>query len=236
MTDLKNAVVLVTGANGGLGREFVAQALARGVIKVYATARTPRTAQEWGDERVVPLALDVTDPESIAAVAAVAGDVTVLINNAGASTGASLLSGDLAAARSLFDTNFWGQLGVANAFAPILAANGGGAVLNVLSVLSWVGIADAYSATKAAFWSATNTQRLALAKQGTKVAGLHLGYTDTPMTVGIEAEKNDPADVVAAAYDGLAADAQEILADETSRRVKAGLAAPVEVLYASFTS
>ncbi|WP_194917075.1 SDR family oxidoreductase [Catenulispora rubra] len=236
MTELKNAVVLVTGANGGLGREFVAQALARGATKVYATARVPRTAEEWGDERIVPVTLDVTDPKSIAAVADEADDVTVLINNAGASTGASLHSGDLAAARGLFDTNFWGQLEVTNAFAPVLAANGGGAILNVLSVLSWLGVADAYSATKAAFWSATNSQRLALAKQGTQVTGLHLGYTDTPMAADVETEKNDPADVVAAAYDGLAADAQEILADETSRKVKAGLAAPVEVLYASFTS
>jgi NAD(P)-dependent dehydrogenase (short-subunit alcohol dehydrogenase family) len=233
MTDLKDAVVLVTGANGGLGREFVHQALARGAAKVYASARTPRTAQDWGDERIVPLALDVTDPGSVVKAAAEAADVTVVINNAGASTGASLLA-DLDAARTLFDTNFWGQLEVANAFAPVLAANGGGAVLNVLSVLSWLGIADAYSATKAAFWSATNTQRLALAKHGTQVVGLHLGYTDTPMTADIEAEKNDPADVVAAAYDGLVAGAAEVLADETSRRVKAGLAAPVEVLYAPF--
>lgn len=233
MTDLKDAVVLVTGANGGLGREFVHQALARGAAKVYATARTSRTTQEWGDERIVPLELDITDPASIARAAAEAADVTVVINNAGIATGASL-SGDLAAARSLFDTNFWGQLEVTNAFAPVLAANGGGALLNVLSVLSWLGVADAYSATKAAFWSATNTQRLALAKQGTQVVALHLGYTDTPMTAGIEAEKNDPADVVAAAYNGLVTGAQEVLADETSRQVKAGLAAPVEVLYAPF--
>ncbi|WP_405970594.1 SDR family oxidoreductase [Streptomyces sp. NBC_00988] len=231
MTDLKNAVVLVTGANGGLGREFVAQALARGAAKVYATARTP---QVWDADRVVPLTLDITNQASVTQAATEAGDVTVLINNAGASTGASLLSEDLEAAKALFDTNFWGQLHVSNTFAPVLAANGGGAFLNVLSVLSWLGIADAYSATKAAFWSATNTQRLALAKQGTQVTGLHLGYTDTPMTAGLDTEKNDPADIVAAAYDGLVAGDPEVLADETSRQVKAGLAAPVQVLYAPF--
>lgn len=234
MTDLSNAVVLVTGANGGLGREFVHQALDRDAVKVYATARAPRPQDEWGEARIVPLALDITDPAAVARVAAEAADVTVLINNAGASTGASL-TGDLTAARHLFDVNFWAQLEMTNAFAPVLAANGGGAVLNVLSVLSWLGIADAYSASKAAFWSATSVQRLALAKNGTQVVGLHLGYTDTPMTVGIDAPKNDPADVVAAAYDGLLAGAPEVLADETSRQVKAGLAAPVEVLYAPFT-
>ncbi|MGN6160295.1 MAG: SDR family oxidoreductase [Marmoricola sp.] len=228
---LNDAVVLVTGANGGLGREFVHQALERGATKVYASARTP---QEWDDPRIVPLALDVTSPSSIATAAQQASDVTVLINNAGASTGAGF--DDLAAARALFDTNFWGQLAVTKAFAPVLARNGreGSAVVNVLSVLSWLGIADVYSATKAAFWSATNTQRLRLAP--TQVVGLHLGYTDTPMTRGVTEPKNDPADVVRAAYDGLEAGAHEVLADEVSRQVKAALSAPVEALYPSLAS
>ena len=226
-TTFDGAVVLVTGANGGLGREFVRQALDRGAAKVYATARTP---QAWDDPRIVPLALDVTDPASVARAAASAPDVTVLVNNAGASNGSSVL-GELAAARALFDTNFWGQLEVTNAFAPVLAANGGGAILNVLSVLSWLAVADAYSATKAALWSATNTQRLALAGQGTQVLGLHLGYTDTPMTNDIEAPKNDPADVVSAAYAGLLTGANEVLADEVSRQVRAGLAGPLSALY-----
>ncbi len=228
MTDLKGAVVLVTGANGGLGREFVAQARQRGAEKVYASARTPR---EWHDDRIVPLTLDVTDTESVRAAARTADDVTVVINNAGAANGSSLTRADLTDARQLFETNFWGPLEVANAFAPVLKENGGGALINVLSVLSWLAVGDAYSATKAALWSATNTERLRLAAQGTQVVGLHLGYTDTPMTQGIEAEKNDPADVVHAAYEGLESGAHEILADELSRQVKAGLAAPIEALY-----
>lgn len=224
---LNDAVVLVTGANGGLGREFVHQALERGASKVYASARTP---QAWDDPRIVPLVLDVTSAESIAAAAKQASDVTVLINNAGASTGARF--DDIAAARALFDTNFWGPLEVTNAFAPLLARNDGeaaGAVINVLSALSWLAIADVYSATKAAFWSATNTQRLRLAP--TQVLGLHLGYTDTPMTREVTEPKNDPADVVRTAYDGLEAGAHEVLADEVSRQVKAALSAPVEALY-----
>lgn len=226
MPTLANAVVLVTGANGGLGTHFVNQALERGATKVYAAARKPR---EWNDPRIVPLRLDVTEHDSVAEAAAAAGDVTILINNAGGSNGASVTD-DLGAARELFETNFWGALDVTNTFLPTLRANHG-TVLNVLSVLSWYGIGDAYSATKAALWSATNTQRLALAGDGIHVASLHLGYTDTPMTAGITDPKNDPADVVRSAYDGLETDAYEILADQISADVKAGLAQPIEALY-----
>jgi NAD(P)-dependent dehydrogenase (short-subunit alcohol dehydrogenase family) len=225
-------VVLVTGANGGLGTQFVEQALARGATKVYASARNPK---QWADDRVVPLALDVTDADSVAAAAAVASDVTLVVNNAGSSNGASVF-GSPVALRDLFEVNFFGPLAVADAFAPVLAANGGGALLNVLSVLSWIGIGDGYSATKAALWSATNTQRLRLADNGTLVTSLHLGYTDTPMTAGLDVPKNDPADVVAQAYDGLLAGEHEVLADDLSRQVKAGLAAPVEQLYPQLAS
>ena len=226
MPTLANAVVLVTGANGGLGTHFVNQALERGAAKVYAAARSPR---EWNDPRIVPLKLDVTDHDSVVEAAALAGDVTVLINNAGSSNGASV-TGDLSAVRDLFETNFWGALDVTNAFLPSLRASKG-VVLNVLSVLSWYGIGDAYSATKAALWSATNTQRLALAGDGIHVASLHLGYTDTPMTARITEPKNDPADVIRTAYDGLESDAYEIIADKVSADVKAGLAQPIEALY-----
>jgi NAD(P)-dependent dehydrogenase (short-subunit alcohol dehydrogenase family) len=220
-------VVLVTGANGGLGTEFVGQALDLGARKVYATARRPRT---WDDSRVIPLELDVTDPESIASAAALATDVTLVVNNAGDANGASVL-GDQTTLRQLFEVNVFGPLAVADAFAPALGANGGGAVLNVLSVLSWLGIGDGYSATKAALWSATNTQRIRFAAQHTLVTALHLGYTDTPMTAGLDVPKNDPADVVAQAYAGVLAGAYEVLADDISRQVKAGLAGPVEQLY-----
>jgi NAD(P)-dependent dehydrogenase (short-subunit alcohol dehydrogenase family) len=227
MPTINGAVVLVTGANGGLGTHFVHQALERGAAKVYAAARKPK---DWGDDRVAPLVLDVTSAESVAAAAEVASDVTIVINNAGAANGASLL-GDLAAARDLFETNFWGALAVTNAFSPALKAAPDGTVLNVLSVLSWLGIGDAYSATKAALWQATNTQRIMLAPDGVHVASLHLGYADTPMTAAVDAPKLDPADVVRDAYDGLEAGSYEILADELSGQVKAGLAAPIEALY-----
>ncbi|MEE3851803.1 SDR family oxidoreductase [Gordonia sp. LSe1-13] len=226
MTSLDGAVVLVTGANGGLGTHFVHQALERGAAKVYATARRPR---DWDGARIVPLSLDVTDASSIDAAAAAAADVTIVINNAGGLNGASVL-GDLTELRALFETNFWGPLAVANAFVPALRSSGG-TLLNVLSALSWHGMGDGYSATKAALWSATNTQRLMLADKGIDVVSLHLGYTDTPMVASVDAPKNDPADIVRAAYDGLETGDREILADELSKQVKAGLAAPIETLY-----
>lgn len=229
-TTLTDAVVLVTGANGGLGEQFVAQVLDRGAAKVYATARTPR---EWDDPRVVPLALDVTDADSVAAAATAAADTTIVVNNAGISarTENSLTTSSLDQVRHLFETNFFGAVRVVQEFAPVLGRNGGGALIDVHSVLSWIGVGGIYSATKAAFWSATNSFRLDLAPQGTHVLGLHLGYTATPMTAGLDVEMGDAADVVRDAYDGLEQGAYEVLADQVSRDVKAGLSAPIEALY-----
>ncbi len=222
------AVVVVTGANGGLGSEFVRQALQRGAAKVYATARTPK---DWNDPRIVSLALDVTDPESVAAAASVAKDATVLINNAGVGGGHSVLGSEMAEVRRVFETNFFGALQVAKAFASVIRANGGGAIVDIHSVLSWIGLAGAYSASKAAFWSLTNSLRLELAADGIQVVGVHLGYTDTPMTAGVTDPKNDPADVVRDTLDGIEAGELEILADQISRDVKAGLSGPISALY-----
>ena len=230
MTTLTASTVLVTGANGGLGVEFVRQALERGARRVYATARQPR---DWDDARIVPLALDVTSPESIRDAAAQSSDVSVVINNAGIGGARSrLLDTAPDDVRRLFDTNVFGALQVAQAYAPILAANGGGALVDIHSVLSWLGRGGVYSATKAAFWSITNTLRLELLEQGTQVVGAHLGYTDTPLTAWLEGvEKADPAVIVGAIYDGLEAGDHEVLADDVSRQVKAGLAAPLSALY-----
>jgi len=228
MTDLHDSVVLITGANGGLGTEFVRQALERGASRVYATARTPR---EWGDDRVVPLALDVTDAASVAAAAAAASDTTVVVNNAGVGDLASMLGAKLDEVRALFETNVFGPLAVAQAFAPILAANGGGAIIDIHSAFSWHGGGNAYSATKAAFWSITNSLRLELAAQGTQVVGAHLGYTDTPMIADLDVPKGRPDDIIRAIYDGLEAGEHEVLADQTSIVVKSALSGPLTALY-----
>ncbi|WP_329129213.1 SDR family oxidoreductase [Streptomyces sp. NBC_01476] len=227
---INGSVALVTGGNRGIGEQFVKSLLDAGASKVYASARDPKKVSVPG---AVPLRLDITDPESVRAAAEQAQDVTLLINNAGIDTGASTVAGDLADFQREFDTHVFGTLRVSRAFAPVLARNGGGGILNVLSVLSWYAAPNSggYSAAKAAEWSLTNSLRLSLADQGTQVTGLHVGYVDTDLAAHVDAPKNDPADVVAAALEGLEAGLHEVLADDLSRRVKAALAAGPEVLY-----
>lgn len=230
MTSLKGAVVLVTGANGGIGTQFVHQALARGAAKVYATARSPRA---WDDERIVPLALDVTDPAAIRAVVEAAPDVTVLINNAGASVSSTgILSHSEEEIRRNIDTNFIGPLMLARAYAPILAAKRDGtAIIDIHSALSWWAVAGVYSATKAALWSVTNSLRLELQPAGVQVVGVHVGYVDTAMGAHASEPKLDPAVLVARVFDATEAGAYEVLADETSANLKAALSGPLEGLY-----
>jgi NAD(P)-dependent dehydrogenase (short-subunit alcohol dehydrogenase family) len=227
--DIRDSVAVVTGANRGLGRRLAEQLLERGAAKVYAAARNPDALDLPG---VTPLRLDVTDPDSIAAAAAIATDATLLINNAGISTHTHLTDGNADTIRLEMETNFFGQLAVTRAFAPILRDNGGGAILNVLSVLSWVHLPDygAYSAAKAAAWAMTNVVRQELAPSGIYVAALHVGYMDTDMADYVAPDnKTDPAVVATAALDGIEAGATEILADDLTRGVKQGLAAPPAV-------
>jgi NAD(P)-dependent dehydrogenase (short-subunit alcohol dehydrogenase family) len=223
---IRNAVVFVTGANRGLGRAFAQAALASGAAKVYAAARDPGSIDLPG---VVPVALDVTDPAQVAAVAAQCTDVTLLINNAGISQAAGVLADDaIATARRHFDTNFFGVWALTQAFAPALRANGGGAVLNVLSVLSWLTLPGLtpYSASKAAAWALSNGLRQELKAQGTQLTSLHVGYMDTDMTRGLDTPKSAPADVARLALAELEAGAFEVLADDVSRQVKQSLSTP----------
>ncbi len=224
---IKDSVAFVTGANRGLGLAFVQALIAGGARKVYAAARTPDSLQMPG---VVAVRLDVTSPADIAAAAALCGDVTLLVNNAGimdAQGGLLLQPGSPEAVTREFQTNVLGPLQLSQAFAPILARNGGGAVLNVLSVLSWVSMPGAatYSVSKAAAWSLTNGLRHELRGQGTQVTGLHVGYIDTDMARGVEGAKTPPAEVVRQALLGVEAEWPEVLADEISRQVRAGLSA-----------
>ncbi|GAA1141046.1 MULTISPECIES: SDR family oxidoreductase [Microbacterium] len=229
MPTLNGAVVLITGANGGIGTRFVEQALARGAAKVYATARTPR---EWTDPRVVPLVLDVTDPASIRAVVEAAPDVTVLVNNAGASVPtAGILSHSDEDIRRNVETNFLGPLFLARAYAPLLSGRPGAAIIDIHSALAWYAVGGIYSATKAALWSATNSLRLELAPAGVHVVGVHVGYVDTAMAAHVSDPKTDPAALVAAVLDATERNEYEVLADDTSVQLKAGLSAPLEAVY-----
>jgi NAD(P)-dependent dehydrogenase (short-subunit alcohol dehydrogenase family) len=228
MTSLEGAVVLVTGGQRGIGKAIVDDLLSRGAAKIYATARTPKPTD---DTRVVPLALEITDQASIDALAATAPDVTVLINNAGASSPDSYLDTPIEDVRAVFDANFFGPLQLTRAFVPIIERNGGGHILNAHSALSWVARHGAYSATKAAFWLQTNAIRLELLNRGIGVTGLHMGYVDTDMTTAVTAPKARPEDIAKQALDGIESGAYEVLADDTARGAKAGVSADLTAVY-----
>jgi NAD(P)-dependent dehydrogenase (short-subunit alcohol dehydrogenase family) len=227
--EIAGKIALVTGANRGLGRHFAKQLRDRGAT-VYAGARNPASIDLPG---VTPIALDLTDPDSVAAASAATSDVAILINNAGSSTGSSLLTGDLADIRLEMDTHYFGTLAVTRAFAPQLAAQRESVILNILSVLSWLSFPDvgAYCAAKSAEWSLTNALRHELVAQGTRVSSLHVGYMDTDMTKGLEAPKADPAAIARIALDGIASGQTEIIADEISAQVLAGLSGGVAGFY-----
>jgi NAD(P)-dependent dehydrogenase (short-subunit alcohol dehydrogenase family) len=221
MTALDGQAVLVTGANRGMGREYVAQLLDRGAAKVYAAARDPRTI-DHDDPRVVALQLDVTDPASIAAAAEIADDVGVLINNAGIFRGAPVLTTDTTAMREELETNLFGPLIMAATFADRIAERKG-VIVNVSSVLAWMP-AGSYGVSKAALWSATNGMRTELAPRGVQVVGVYVGLVDTDMASFAPASaKSRPEDVIRQVLDGIESGADEVLADEMTRLVKADL-------------
>jgi NAD(P)-dependent dehydrogenase (short-subunit alcohol dehydrogenase family) len=234
MTRLANQIVLVTGANRGMGREYVNQLLDRGVAKVYAAARDPQTIDN-PDPRVVPLALDVTDAESVARAVELAHDVSVLINNAGIAIAESVLNPDMSSLRLELETKVFGPLALVAAYADRLGARSG-AVVNVASVVSWIGLGGSYGVSKAALWSATDSMRTELGPRGIHVVGVYVGYVDTDMTAGVNAPKTEAAAVVRQVLDGLEAGDAEILADETTRGVRAHLNEPIQTQLSRLTS
>ncbi len=222
---IDNAVALVTGANRGIGLAFTRALLARGARRVYAGARDPAMVTQPGVEAI---RLDVTRPEQVAAAAARASDVTLVVNNAGIGAVGGFLAADgEESARRHLETNFFGMLRMSRAFAPVLAANGGGALLNVLSIVAWVngGQLAPYAASKSAAWSLTNALRHELAAQRTQVLALHMAFVDTDLVRALEGPKTSPEDIVERALDGLEAGLDEVLADDRTRLVKEGLTA-----------
>jgi NAD(P)-dependent dehydrogenase (short-subunit alcohol dehydrogenase family) len=225
------SIALVTGANRGLGLAFAKALVERGATKVYAAARNPEAVNLKG---VTPLKLDVTNDEEAVAAASAAGDVNLLINNAGiARPGGFFSDGAIEAAREQFEVNFVGSLRVARAFAPVLVKNGGGAIINVLSVASWMnGPALAtYGVSKSAAWALTNGLRLELADRGVQVLGLHAGFIDTDLTRNIDAPKSSADDIVRATLDGLERGEGQVLADEVSQLVHRGLSSDPPIYF-----
>ncbi|MHC2461485.1 SDR family oxidoreductase [Bradyrhizobium embrapense] len=224
--DIKNATVFITGANRGLGLAFAREARRRGAAKVYAGMRKTDGFNEPG---IIPVKIDLTDPASIAAAAALAADTTILINNAGiAALVDGPLSADVAAQSArMFDTNYYGVVRVTRAFEPILSTRQNAAIINVLSDIVWLPrpILTPYAASKAAAWSYTNQLRFHLRERGVQVLGLHVGFVDTDLTNGIDVPKASPEDVVRQTYDALVAGKSEVMADKGTAALKSTLAA-----------
>lgn len=223
---LQNATVFITGANRGIGLVFAKEALARGARKVYAAARDPASITLPG---VVPVKLDVTNEEQVRAAAKLASDADIVINNAGVGEVGAFLDEDaIDRARRQMEVNYFGVMRVTRAFAPVLAKNGGGALLNVLSIASWINgpLLGAYSATKSAAWGMTNGVRTELAGQKTQVLGLHMGFVDTDLIRALDVQKSTPEAIVKAAYDALERGESQVLADEPTRMVHASLSTP----------
>lgn len=222
---MTTATVLVTGANRGIGRALTDELLAAGAKKIYATARSAEGLDALSaiDPRIVALKLDVADPQSVAAAAAAAPDVTLLINNAGVIDFGSFTETDANAIKRNFDTNFYGALNMSLAFAPLISSNGGGKIANFLTVVALASMPglSVYNASKAAAWSMTQSLRASFAAQNVDVIGVFPGPVDTDMLAGVEMPKTSPADVARAVIAGIEAEEEDIFPDPMSENVYA---------------
>jgi NAD(P)-dependent dehydrogenase (short-subunit alcohol dehydrogenase family) len=222
--NISGSTALVTGANRGLGQALVQALRETGCRKIYAAARDFHGIT--ASAMIEPVALDITNEEQVSAAAARCGDVDLLINNAGVAAFMPLLAAPtIDDARHEMETNYFGTLAMCRAFAPVLGRNGGGALVNILSVTSWFNapMQGSYCASKSAAWSLTKAARFELRVQGTLVVGVYAGYIDTDMTAGLSIAKTRPQDVAARVLAGIEAGSEEILADERARSVHAEL-------------
>jgi NAD(P)-dependent dehydrogenase (short-subunit alcohol dehydrogenase family) len=227
-TQIRGSRVLVTGGHRGFGRALVYELLSRGAAEVFATSRMPF---ESDDRRIVPIVMDVADDDSVRRAALIATDISILVNNAGVALNTPVLTASISDMRSELETNLFGIVRLARAFAPVLAASPPSSLLNVLSVMSWLSTGRGYEISKSAAWSATNALRLALHDQGITVTALHVSYMDTGMTARLDVPKSDPRIIAGYACDGIERGDSEVLADEHTQQVKQLLSGEIADLY-----
>lgn len=238
---IENAVVLVTGANGGIGAEFITALHQAGVARIYACARKLESLSELvaaDPERIVPIALDITDRSSIQAAAAQCQDVNLLINNAGVLLNyqGCIAAPNLDGARTEMEINYFGTLEMCRAFASILKANGGGAIINILSILARTPIpmTGSYSASKAAELSMTQTIRAELTAQGTQVIAVLPGTVDTEMSKDYPPPKVSPAEVAKASLQAVSDGSEEVYPGEQATQMAAQLASDPKAVEKQF--
>lgn len=214
---LDNKIIFVTGANRGIGKAIVEALLKQPVKKIYAAARDSKSLT-FADKRVVAVALDITNRKQIEAAAALANDSDILINNAGALSFAGVVTGDLKELTRDMEVNYFGTLSMVNAFAPVIAAKGSGAIANVISIVGLASMAGigGYSASKAALFSATQAMRAELKAKNISVHGIFPGPIDTDMAKEFTVEKTSAAVTAENIIAGIIADQEDIFPDPTS--------------------
>lgn len=238
---ISNSIALVTGANRGIGKAYVEALAKAGAQRIYAAARSIESLQPIiaiAPDRIIPLALDITKLEEINAAAGIAGDVNLLINNAGILGGGSgaFAEDSVETARRELDTNFFGTFNMCRAFAPILKNNGGGVLVNLLSIASVVGIPSisSYCASKAALHGLTQGMRAELKSQGTLVVGVYPGPIDTDMAAGIEMDKVPPLSVAERTLAAIEQNSEEVYPDPVAEQVFAGMHTPMKAVEQQF--
>lgn len=234
--DLNDATALVTGSNRGIGKSLVSALAANGVKKIYAAARDPNAIEDVGGTEIVKIALDIADPAAVAAAAQQAGDVNLLVNNAGINLGSPLIAVDSTDnARSEMEVNYFGTLDMCRAFAPVLAANGGGKIVNMISMLARVSVPAIGSlcASKAALLLATYGMRAELGDQGTSTLAVMPGSVDTDMSPGGESK---PEDIAAMVVQAIADDEEEIWPGPMAAGTRQGLMTDPDAVAAEFAA
>jgi NAD(P)-dependent dehydrogenase (short-subunit alcohol dehydrogenase family) len=240
--NIQNSVAFVTGANRGIGKAYLEALLQAGARRIYATARSIETLQAvvaLAPDRIIPIALDVTDSAQVNAAAETAQDVTLLINNAGViGSGGLFTPNSVETAQWEMNTNYFGTLSMVRAFAPILKRNGGGAIVNMMSVVSVANapVFGSYSASKAALNSLTQNIRAELAKQGTQVVGVFPGPVDTAMAEGVPGDKAEPIAVAKAALQAVETGTEDVYPDPVSQSVFAAIAEPLKAVEKMFAA